>query len=157
MTRIGYGHTTFKGEKKTFTRDDKINAAGVYVVNGTAVAAAKAVGCARQTVDQWLNSGDQDFAEALQAAREAYDASIPHRLAAAMDGALAQIVKKLPEADARASATIYGILFDKRQISSGKATSISSKSEDIDKRLNDIGAKLENMAERHRRTTVKAV
>jgi hypothetical protein len=112
---------------------------------------------ARQTVDQWLNSGDRDFAEALQAAREAYDASIPHKLAGAMDGALAQIVKKLPEADARASATIYGILFDKRQISSGKATSISSKSEDIDKRLNDIGTKLENMAERHRRTTVKAV
>jgi len=128
---------------RIYSRDDKLQAAAVYVVTGNQAKAAEAIGAAKTTITYWQQVADEVWMDMVAKAHEMYDAEAPYKLAGHMEDALRQMSAKLPEATASQAATIYGILFDKRQIALNRPTSISGKRDDVDRRLKEIAEKLE--------------
>ena len=129
---------------RIYSKDEKLQAAAIYVVTGRQDKAAEAIGAGRCVVHAWISRGDEDWLDAVARAQEVYDETIPHQLAGHMTRALEVMTEKLPEATASQAATIYGILFDKRQIAMNRPTSITGKRDDAERRLSEIAAKLES-------------
>lgn len=129
---------------RIYSRDDKLQAAVAYVLSGSQVKAAESIGCTRQAIGHWQNIGDEVWLECLEKAREAYDADLPHKLSGAMERILGKMLDGLDEARAKDCATMFGILFDKRQVISNKPTSIPASAADMERRLKDIAERLES-------------
>lgn len=129
-----------------YTRDQKLEAATVYVVTGSQTKAGKAIGVGPSTIRYWISTEEPVWVECVDKAQTAWDREEPHKIAGAMQLAMNTLIERLPEATVSQAATTYGILFDKRQIALNRPTSISSKSADIEERLKKNQEMLERLA-----------
>lgn len=101
---------------RQYPRNKKAEAVAAAIAS-SAVAASKATGIPRRTINDWLHA--PEFAELRE--KTAADLAEGSRIIAHL--ALDEIMRRLPEFEPRDLTVLYGVMVDKAQLLSGAATS----------------------------------
>ncbi len=111
-------------------------------------AIADIAGCARSTVNAIINNPDIQEKYANNELVSRLKKSLPDRIFAKANAVLANINPDNPDMSEAQKATVFGILFDKYQISTGQATQIidfkavSANIIDVDAKIKELESAL---------------
>lgn len=140
--------------ERVYTREEKLRACVVWVTNGTVKGTAEKMGLDHEVVRRWVHS--KWWPAAVAEARQKFEDEITGNLSEIINLAQVKLKERITRGDVRLNkdgdevnvpvtardlAVIQAIAFDKRQIISGRPTSIRGAGKSAQQRADELRGK----------------
>jgi len=123
--------------KIKYTKEDKMEAAMVFVTTGNVSATSRITGIPRSTVTKWIQTKNADWMSVMSEAQDVYETNLRGKLNRALTKLYNHVMANYKDMTPTQAVAAFSSLFDRQRILEGKPTRIveNSTSEEKLKRM----------------------